>query len=114
MTNQNTLEAARYGNLALVASNFHIQTGNPAELDAVFVYARTAAHIANRTLTPARQAQGFKSQAHLDAFYASCDHSKQCPVCSRVGGYMPIDDGMQPYMDSCETGRKLTAESFKF
>jgi hypothetical protein len=46
-----TDEATRYGRLALVASNFHVQTGNPAELDAVYVYARQAARYAAAALS---------------------------------------------------------------
>lgn len=39
-----TDEAARYGNLARVASDFYVATGNPAELTAATVYAKMAAH----------------------------------------------------------------------
>jgi hypothetical protein len=38
-----TTESARYGNLARVASIFHVATGNTAELDAAYWYARYAA-----------------------------------------------------------------------
>lgn len=65
-----------------------------------------------RQFTDERREQGFRSQPHLDAFYASNDHAQACPTCSRIGGYVPIDDGMQPYMDQCETGRALFAASF--
>ena len=54
-----------------------------------------------------RKAQGFRSQQHLDAFYASHDHVTDCPVCSRIGGYVSYDDGMQPYMGQCEKGLEL-------
>ena len=47
-------EASRYGNLATVAINFHIQTGNPAELDAAVIYARNAAHFGFRALDYSR------------------------------------------------------------
>jgi hypothetical protein len=67
-----------------------------------------------REFTQSRKAQGFTSQAHLDAFYAHYDHAQACPVCSRVGGYVPIDDGMQPYRDSCETGKALDRLSLSF
>lgn len=60
-----------------------------------------------RTFTTERAAQGFRDQAHLDAFFAHHDHVKACPVCSRVGGAMPLDDGMQPFMDECPEGRRL-------
>jgi hypothetical protein len=43
-------DAARYGNLAAVAMNFYIQTGNTAELQAAYVYARDAARAGNIAL----------------------------------------------------------------
>jgi hypothetical protein len=43
-------DAARYGNLAAVAMNFYIQTGNLAELNAAVVYARDAARAGNIAL----------------------------------------------------------------
>ena len=67
-----------------------------------------------RLLTIERKSQGFKSQDHLDAFYAAFDHTSTCPVCSRVSGYVPYDDGLQPVMGRCDTGRQLEAVSFKF
>ena len=69
---------------------------------------------ASRTFDEARRLQGFKSQAHLDAFYRSYDHKKSCPVCSKVGGNVAVFDGMQPYMKSCEEGQRLELESFQF
>lgn len=53
MTIDNALEAARYGNLVRVAIQFHIETGNPAELQAAVCYTRAAAYFANRALTNA-------------------------------------------------------------
>lgn len=35
-------EATRYGNLARVAADFYVKTGNPAEQDAAYWYARYA------------------------------------------------------------------------
>ena len=67
-----------------------------------------------RELTAERREQGFKSQKHLDSFYAAFDHTSTCPVCSKIGGYAPYDDGMQPYMDRCDTGRELESKSFAF
>ncbi len=64
-----------------------------------------------RTLTPARIEQGFKTQDHLDAFYRYLDHTGICPICSKVGGLVDIGDGMQPYMDRCDRGRELDAAS---
>ena len=64
-----------------------------------------------RELTPERRAQGFRSQAHLDAFFRGYDHSRQCPVCNTVAGFMPLDDGMQPVMGRCAEGRRLDHET---
>ena len=50
MNNANAAEAARYGNLARVAIQFYVSTGNPAELRAAFVYARYAARYAAEAL----------------------------------------------------------------
>jgi hypothetical protein len=66
---------------------------------------------AGRAYDEQRREQGFRSQAHLDAFYASHDHTQACAVCSSIGGYAPYDDGMQPYMNQCEMGRSLYAAS---
>ena len=67
-----------------------------------------------RTLTPGRIRQGFKSQAHLDAFYAGYDHGKTCPACNLPGEPVEVDDGMQPTMARCAEGRRLDAVSFSF
>lgn len=41
----------------------------------------------NRAFNAKRQAQGFKSQAHLDAFYAYYDHAYgQCDECGSIAG----------------------------
>jgi len=66
----------------------------------------------SRTLDEGRKRQGFKSQAHLDAFFVSLEHKRGCAVCSSIGGAVPLDDGMQPYFDQCELGRKLELASF--
>lgn len=50
MTIDNAQESARYGNLARVASEFYVSTGNPAELQAAVCYSRAAAYFANRHL----------------------------------------------------------------
>ena len=60
-----------------------------------------------RVFNAARKRQGFHSQAQLDAFYRHQDHVSGCGICSRVGGYVPLDDGMQPVMDACADGRAL-------
>lgn len=59
-----------------------------------------------RTFDAARHAQGFRSQAHLDAFFAGYDHARACPVCSSIAGY--TDEG-QPYHGRCDTARELDA-----
>ena len=65
------------------------------------------------TLDAARIAQGVKSQAQLDAAAAVWEHKAACPVCSRIGGTMPLDDGQQPYMDECKEGERLTLEAWR-
>ena len=67
-----------------------------------------------RVFNEARKAQGFVSQEHLDAFYKAHDHTSTCPTCTKVGGYAPLDDGMQPYMARCEVGRDLEVKSFAY
>ena len=69
---------------------------------------------ASRTLTAERRGQGFESQSHLDAFFRAYDHSRECPACQAVAGYMPLDDGMQPYMARCPEGARLERDSFAF
>ncbi len=64
-----------------------------------------------RLFDAARHAQGFRSQAHLDAFFRSYDHGKACPVCSTVAGYVELSDGPQPYLGQCDEGRRLFAAS---
>lgn len=65
-----------------------------------------------RILTAARIAQGFRSQAHLDAFYAAFDHTSACPVCSSEAGMVALDDGPQPVMGRCAEGLALEKASF--
>lgn len=65
----------------------------------------------SRTFNQSRKEQGFKNQAHLDAFFRAYDHDKECPVCSKIAGYGQVDDGVQPYMGQCSTGLKLYHES---
>jgi hypothetical protein len=65
-----------------------------------------------RRFDAARKAQGFKPQAHLDAFFRAYDHTSSCPVCSRAGGHMPLDDGMQPVMGRCAEGLRLERASW--
>lgn len=66
----------------------------------------------DRGFDAGRKAQGFESQEHLDAFFKRYDHQSACTKCSSVGGYFPLDDGMQPYLDRCEEGARLDAWYF--
>jgi hypothetical protein len=61
-----------------------------------------------RTFTAARQAQGFRSQAHLDAFYVAYDHVKGCSECGQPAGVW-LDDGWQPAETRCAEARRLDA-----
>jgi hypothetical protein len=65
-----------------------------------------------RVLNAARRAQGFVSQAHLDAFYRAYDHRRACAVCSRIAGVAPVFDGMQPYTEICAEGLALERASW--
>lgn len=60
-----------------------------------------------REFNEARQKQGFKSQAQLDAFYAAYDHNKSCADCRKLDGHALLDDGYQPTVGSCATHKKL-------
>jgi hypothetical protein len=60
-----------------------------------------------RTCTAARQAQGFRSQAHLDAFLRYYDHVEGCAACQRPGEGVLLDDGWQPTRRECDTAREL-------
>lgn len=59
-----------------------------------------------RVYNEARQAQGFKSQVHLDAFFAYYDHAKTCPNCQGMTG-VALDDGFQPVQILCGDGERL-------
>lgn len=61
----------------------------------------------SRSFDTARKAQGFRSQAHLDAFFAAFDHAAACPACSARDGYVALDDGMQPTSGRCDVARQL-------
>lgn len=71
---------------------------------------------AGRLFTQSRRDQGFKSQAHLDAFFAHYDHTKACGECG-PGRAVPLDDGMQPTFRECDAALSLyldvLAESMK-
>ena len=60
-----------------------------------------------RIFDAARQQQGFRSQAQLDAFYAYYDHVKTCPDCKALNGYVLLDDGYQPTGGECPQAKAL-------
>ncbi len=68
----------------------------------------------DRQFTPARQAQGFTSQAQLDAFYAQYDHTRTCPDCQALNGYALLSDGWQPTQGECSTAKRLLSVYFSF
>lgn len=68
----------------------------------------------DRTFNDARKAQGFKSQAHLDAFYAAYDHNRTCADCRKLDSHVLLDDGWQPTMGSCPTHQELDRALFAF
>ena len=61
-----------------------------------------------------RAAQGFKSQAHLDAFYAYHDHTSACAECQKPGPPVELSDGLQPTRQVCQRGRELFAAFCEF
>lgn len=63
----------------------------------------------DRTFTAARQAQGFRSAAHLAAFFAAYDHVQGCAACKARDGYALTDDGYQPTEGRCPEARRLDA-----
>lgn len=60
-----------------------------------------------REFNEARRAQGFKSQAHLDAFYVHHDHVATCTDGCSVGPSIPVDDGWQPTRRECPEAIRL-------
>lgn len=64
---------------------------------------------AARMLTPQRKAQGFRSQAHLDAFYACRDHEAGCGECGQPGQAMWLEGSAswQPTVTVCPEGTRL-------
>lgn len=69
---------------------------------------------ADRVFTPARQAQGFRSQAHLDAHFAHSDHVRACGECRQPGpaAWLEGDASWQPTMRECAEGQRLFRESW--
>jgi hypothetical protein len=66
-----------------------------------------------REFTTQRRAQGFRSQAHLDAWYRAYGHTQACPagICGTPGLAVPLDDGMQPTVRQCEEAVRLFDEA---
>jgi hypothetical protein len=64
-----------------------------------------------RRFTDARREQGFRDQAHLDAFYRYFDHTQSCRECRTPGRAVPLDDGLQGTMRQCDRGLELFAAS---
>lgn len=61
-----------------------------------------------RIFTRARQEQGFRSQAHLDAFYRSLDHVAGCEECQKPGPPFELADGsLQPTVNRCSEENRL-------
>lgn len=61
-----------------------------------------------------RKAQGFRSQAHLDAFYVHVDHERACSECGQPGpaAWLEGDASWQPTSAQCATGRALFIASY--
>lgn len=66
----------------------------------------------DRVFDAGRKAQGFKSQAHLDAFFRSYDHTSECSECQKPGRGFETSDGYQPTLNSCPIGSELYRQSF--
>jgi hypothetical protein len=66
-----------------------------------------------RTFDEDRSAQGFVSQAHLDAFFAYRDHTTTCTACQTPGAPMILDDGMQSTRQECPAGTGLFRASLR-
>jgi hypothetical protein len=64
----------------------------------------------SRKFDEVRRVQGFRSQGHLDAFYAYFDHTHgDCEVCGQSSVAMWLDGSAswQPTVQECEIGRQL-------
>jgi hypothetical protein len=68
----------------------------------------------DRLLTPARRAQGFTSQAHLDVWFAYYDHTRACAGCGRPGPAAETSDGPQPTVIICPDGIARSAAAARF
>lgn len=61
-----------------------------------------------REFTPARAAQGFRDQEHLDAWFVARDHVKACPECDLPGLGYDAPDGWQPTVTRCPEAIRLS------
>ncbi len=61
---------------------------------------------AGRVFDADRKAQGFKSQEHLDDFYALLDHRQECDECGE-GPAVWVDDCWQGSVHLCPVGQAL-------
>lgn len=64
----------------------------------------------NRSFDAAREAQGFRSQAHLDSWFAYFDHTENCATCAALDGHVMLDDGNQPTAGRCAAAVALNAK----
>lgn len=63
-----------------------------------------------RDFTADRQAQGFRSQDHLDAWYRYYDHTKACAECGPGKSvWLEGDASWQPTENRCATAKALDA-----
>ena len=70
---------------------------------------------ATRTFDAGRQAQGFRSQAHLDAWYVAYDHVKACGKCGQPAAavWLEGDASWQPTETRCAEAHRLDAIASK-
>jgi len=61
---------------------------------------------ATRIFTESRKLQGFRSQGHLDAWFAAYDHANTCPDCQGTS-YAECHDGLQPVSIRCPKWKEL-------
>lgn len=68
----------------------------------------------SRTFNEQRREQGFKSQAHLDAFFRYYDHTQACAECQKASKPVWVDDCFQPTQNRCAEALTLQAASDAF
>lgn len=69
----------------------------------------SAGQVYGRTFDAARERQGFVSQAHLDAFYASVDHDSTCKDCADGWAWNGGDASWQTVRKPCPVAASLWA-----